>query len=110
MVLILVTLLFIEIADLIQQTELYKKNPSRFSLKLHELVPENCRCPKVIEDIPEKRSEKRIIEMDEKLPKLIYKRAGNTRTVVMTIYCVKDRDGEVGCALLKWEEISFRFN
>ncbi|XP_048746643.2 stimulator of interferon genes protein-like isoform X2 [Ostrea edulis] len=83
-----------EIADLIQQTELYKKNPSRFSLKLHELVPENCRCPKVIEDIPEKRSEKRIIEMDKKLPELIYKRAGNTRTVVMTIYCVKDRDGE----------------
>ncbi|XP_061171897.1 uncharacterized protein LOC133181398 [Saccostrea echinata] len=82
-----------EIADLIKGTDLYKKNPSRFSLKLYELVPENCRCPWVIEDIPEEKSGKRIDAMTEKLPTLTYQRAGNTRSVNMTIYCVKDKDG-----------------
>jgi hypothetical protein len=88
--------LLLDIAELIKKTKLYKENPSRFSLKLYELVPENCRCPRVIEDIPEKESGKRIIKMDEKLPKLTYNRAGNARTVEMTIYCVKDTDGKVG--------------
>ncbi|XP_062599437.1 stimulator of interferon genes protein-like [Saccostrea cucullata] len=82
-----------EIADLIEETELYKKNPSRFSLKLYELVPENCLCPSVIQDISEEKSGQRIIAMTEKLPTLTYQRAGNTRSVNMTIYCVKDTDG-----------------
>ncbi|XP_062571123.1 uncharacterized protein LOC134233144 [Saccostrea cucullata] len=82
-----------EIADLIKKTDIYKKNPTRFSLKLFELVPENCRCPWVIQDIPEEKSGQRISVMTEKLPTLTYQRAGNTRLVNMSIYCIKDKDG-----------------
>lgn len=80
---------------LVEKTETYKKYPTRFSTKLYELVPENCQCPRVIEDIPKDSSEKRITVMTEKLPKLTYVRSGNKRTVEMTIYCVRDTDGTV---------------
>lgn len=80
---------------LVEKTETYKKYPTRFSKKLYELVPENCKCPRVIEDIPKDSPEQRIIVMEEKLPKLTYVRSGNKRTVEMTIYCVRDTDGTV---------------
>lgn len=82
-----------EMAALIEKTETYKKYPNRFSKKLYELVPENCKCPPIIEDLPKDSSEQRIIVMKEKLPKLTYIRSGNKRTVEMTIYCVRDTDG-----------------
>lgn len=82
-----------EMAALIEKTEIYKKYSTRFSTKLYELVPENCQCPRVIEDIPKDSSEQRIIVMTEKLPNLSYTRSGNRRDVQMTIYCVRDTDG-----------------
>lgn len=82
-----------EIAALVERTEIYKKYPTRFSKKLYELVPENCSCPRVIEDIPNDGSEKRISVMKEKLPNLHYTRSGNKRDVEMTIYCIRDKDG-----------------
>lgn len=81
------------LAALVDQTEIYKKHPTRFSKKLYELIPENCKCPGVIADIP--NSEKRISVMPEKLPNLRYTRSGNKRDVQMTIYCVRDTDGTV---------------
>lgn len=82
-----------EMTALVEKTETYKKYPTRFSTKLYELVPENCQCPRVIEDIPKDSPEQRIIVMEEKLPNLSYTRSGNKRDVQMTIYGVKDRDG-----------------
>lgn len=82
-------------AALVEETEIYKKYPTRFSKKLYELVPENCRCPRVIEDIPKDSPEKRISVMKEKLPNLSYVRSGNKRDVEMTIYCIRDTDGTV---------------
>lgn len=86
---------FTEMTALVEKTETYKKYPTRFSTKLYELVPENCQCPRVIEDIPKDSPEQRIIVMEEKLPNLSYTRSGNKRDVQMTIYCVKDTDGTV---------------
>lgn len=86
---------FTEMAALIEKTEIYKKYSTRFSTKLYELVPENCQCPRVMEDIPKDSSEQRIIVMKEKLPNLSYTRSGNRRDVQMTIYCVRDTDGTV---------------
>lgn len=86
---------FKEIAALVKETEIYKKNPTRFSKKLYELVSENCQCPRVIKDIPEDSSEKRIFVMTEKLPNLSYMRSGIKQDVQMAIYCVRDTDDTV---------------
>lgn len=86
---------FTEIAALVKETEIYKKNPTRFSKKLYELVSENCQCPRVIKDIPEDSSEKRIFVMTEKLPNLSYMRSGIKQDVQMAIYCVRDTDDTV---------------
>lgn len=89
-----------EIENLIKKTEIYKKYPHRFSLKLYELIPENCRCPRIVQDIPNcednSNNTKRISVLEEKLPTLVYMRSGNKREVSMFIYSVKDKDGQVG--------------
>ncbi|XP_065925261.1 uncharacterized protein [Magallana gigas] len=82
-----------DMAACVERTEIYKKCPTRFSKKLYELVPENCQCPRVIEDIPKDSSEQRIIVMTEKLQKLPKLRSGSKREPQMTIYCVRDTDG-----------------
>ena len=89
-----------EIENLIKKTELYKKYPNRFSLKLYELIPVNCRCPKIVQDIynceDNSTNTTRISVLEERLPTLVYMRSGNKREVSMFIYSVKDKDDQVG--------------
>lgn len=97
----LLSYLLPEIERLIKETEYYKLDPSRFPLKLYELVPERCNCPRIIEDIPKNELGKRIRLMPWKTSKIEYFRAGNKREVEMSIYEIKDTDGSVYYCLME---------
>nr|XP_022287701.1 uncharacterized protein LOC111100289 isoform X3 [Crassostrea virginica]XP_022287702.1 uncharacterized protein LOC111100289 isoform X3 [Crassostrea virginica] len=89
-----------EIDKMIGSTELHQANRDRFPLMMYELVPGNCNCPRIIEDIPRDENRKRITLMKEKTGKITYIHAGNTRTVDLPIYRVTDHDGtEYYCVL-----------
>ena len=81
---------------MIGSTELHQANRDRFPLMMYELVPGNCNCPRIIEDIPRDENRKRITLMEKKRKDNIkYTHAGNTRIVDLPIYRVTDQDGTV---------------